>query len=183
MVLHSNTPDPQISAIEAPLIAELKGLGIDYKIYRHAPVFTVEESAGLRGTIPPGHSKNLFVKDKKGRRALLVAESEEMVDLKAVAPIIGLGRVSFVRGEVMQETLGVVPGSVTPFALLNARVPEGEVADFQLVLDTRLMRHDTVHFHPLHNAATMAVTPNDLIKFVSVMGYPPTLMDLGSPSA
>ena len=181
MVLLTTPPSDEIAATESPLLAVLRDLGIAYQIYRHAPVFTVEESTDLRGVIPPGHSKNLFVKDKKGGRALLVALSEAQVDLKAVAPVLGLGRLSFVRGEAMQDTLGVVPGSVTPFALLNARVAAAENAPFSVALDARLMAHPVVHFHPLHNAATLGVPPEGLIRFVEAMGYKPRLLDLGNP--
>lgn len=174
---------PAIKAVEAPLLEVLDRLTVTYELHRHAPVYTVSESADLKATIPGGHSKNLFVKDKKGQRALLVAESTEQVDLKGVAKRLGMGRVSFVSGDQMQETLGVIPGSVTPFALLNVRIDPKSPPPFHLVFDSRLMCHSPVSFHPLHNEATLSLSPNDLILFARTMGYEPHMFDLGLPDA
>ena len=115
-----------------------------------SPVFTVAESQAIKQEIPGGHSKNLFLKDKKGRLFLVVADAETRIDLKRLHEAIGAsGRLSFGSAELLREMLGVEPGSVTPFALVNDR--ERRVT---LVLDEALMRSEPVNFHPLVNSAT-----------------------------
>ena len=115
----------------------------------HPPLHTVEESQALRGDIPGGHTKNLFVKDKKSRLFLLVLDEETAVDLKRVHENIGAqGRVSFGSPELLEEVWGVLPGSVTPFGAINDKA--GRVT---VVLDEAMMRHRRLNFHPLVNTA------------------------------
>ena len=101
------------------LIAYLDGLGIATTTHTHPPVFTVEEAQALRGTLPGGHCKNLFLKDKKGRLWLVVALEDSKVDLKTLDKRIGSARLSFGNGDLLWEVMGVRPGSVTPFAVIN----------------------------------------------------------------
>lgn len=173
--------NPEIRAVEAPLLARLTDLSIRFTVHRHRPVFTVAESVDLRGVIPGGHSKNLFVVDKKKRCALVVAEESRVIDLKALASAIGLGRLSFGSATRLEDMLGVTPGSVTPFALLNASVTDGEDPPLNVILDEGLMKHDRVNFHPLHNSATITLSPEDLLRFIASCGYVAQTIALPSP--
>lgn len=156
------------------LIAYLDGLGVETETVEHPPLHTVEESQSLRGQIPGGHSKNLFVKDKKSRLYLLTLGEETPIDLKKVHEKIGgSGRVSFGSGELLEEVWGVKPGAVTPFGAINDKA--GRVT---VVLDTGLMSHPRVNFHPLVNTRTTGLSPDGLLKFLRATGHEPLLVDL-----
>jgi len=160
------------------LFGFLDGLGIAHATVAHVPVHTVAESRDLKAGMPGGHSKNLFLKDKNGRLFLVVAEAEARIDLKRLhGPLGARGRLSFGSPELLFERLGVRPGSVTPFGLLNDR--DGTVS---VILDAGLMAHDPVNFHPLHNGATTAVAPGDLIRFLEATGHEPRVMALPEPA-
>jgi len=165
------------AADEARLLARLEALGIATATVRHPPVFTVEEARAHRGDLPGGHCKCLFLKSKKGELALAVALEDARVDLKALSARLGCARFSFARAELLEAELGVTPGSVTPFALIN-RQRRGGLA---VVLDAGFAAYDAIHFHPLHNAATTAIAPDDLARFVRAMGYEPLFHDFGRP--
>jgi len=150
----------------------LDKLGISHTTKTHAPVFTVAESVSLRDEIPGGHTKNLFVKDKKDRYFVLTVEENATVDLKTVHKIIGASsRVSFGRPEKMMEYLGVVPGSVTVFGAINDK--GGNVT---FVLDEDLMQHEVINGHPLSNDATTSVGRDDLIRFLEATGHTPLVL-------
>lgn len=155
-------------ATEEDLLARFDALGIAHTTTRHRPVFTVEEGVDLKTQMPGGHSKNLFLKDKKGALFLLCALSDTAIDLNAVSKALGAARFSFGSAERLKENLGVEPGSVTLFALIND--PERKVT---LVLDEALFAHDPVNFHPLRNDATTAVSPADMLKFIRSLGREP----------
>lgn len=162
------------------LFAYLDSLGIRHTTTQHRPVFTVEEGADLKTKMPGGHSKNLFLKDKKGALFLLCALADSAIDLNAVSKLIGAGRFSFGSAERLQENLGVTPGSVTIFALIND--PERKVT---LLLDEGFFAHDPVNFHPLRNDATTAISPADLLKFIRALGREPIRLAFdaaGAPS-
>ncbi len=152
-------------ATEADLFAHFDALGIAHVTHRHRPVFTVDEGRDLKASMPGGHTKNLFLKDKKGAIFLICAISSTAIDLTATSKLIGAGRFSFGSAERLMQHLGVEPGSVTLFALIND--PERTVT---LVMDEALFAHDTVNFHPLKNDATTAMNPADLLKFVHSLG-------------
>jgi Ala-tRNA(Pro) deacylase len=156
---------------EAALTARLAALGIPTVRHAHRPVFTVEEAQAQRGALPGGHAKNLFLKDKKDRLFLVVAEETVAVDLKALEKILGAARLSFGRAELMAEILGVAPGAVTPFAAMNA--PPGRLT---VALDAGLLAHDPVNFHPLRNDATLAISPAGLLAFLRAVGHEPVLI-------
>lgn len=141
---------------------------IAHRTYEHQAVFTVEESHGIKATMPGGHTKNLFLKDKKGALFLLCAIAETQIDLNAVSKLIGAGRFSFGNAELLERHLGVTPGSVTLFSIIND--PDRTVT---LILDEALFAHDPVNFHPLRNTATTAVSPGDMLKFVRALGREP----------
>jgi Ala-tRNA(Pro) deacylase len=155
------------------LFARFAELGIETKTYTHPPLFTVEESRRLRGDLPGGHCKSLFFKDKKERYWLVVTLEDRPVDIKALEGRIGSARLSFARPERLMEVLGVKPGSVTPFALINDI--ECQVA---VVLDQAMLAHDPLNYHPLHTEATTAIAPKDLIRFVESCGHAPRVVDL-----
>ena len=165
-------------ATRADLFSRLDQLGIATKTVDHAPVFTVAESEAIERDIPGGHTKNLFLKDNKGALFLVVAESHTKVDLKALAKRLGAGRFSFGKPDLLMEVLGVTPGSVTAFAAMNDRA--GRIG---VVVDQRLMQHETVNCHPLENAATTNIAREDLFRFLSASGHEPRVLPLGSDAA
>ncbi len=151
------------------LLARLGAMGIETRTVRHPPVFTVAESRDLRGGLPGGHSKNLFLKPLKGGGPFLLAVLEEgrKVSANALARAAGAGRVEMAPAEALRAVLGVEPGSVTPFGLVNAA--PGAV---RCVVDAALLRdHEWVHFHPLVNSMTTAIRPADLLRFLEASGH------------
>lgn len=165
-------------ATERDLYAHFDAIGVAHRTLEHRPVFTVAESAEVKAAMPGGHTKNLFLKDKKGALFLLCAIAETKIDLNAVSRLIGAGRFSFGAGDLLQQTLGVPPGSVTLFALIND--PEHRV---RLLLDEALLAHDPVNFHPLRNSATTAISPADMMKFVQSLGRTPLRIGFGAEGA
>ena len=164
---------PQVPPAESRLLAFLNSLGIASTTRRHPPVHTVEEAKALRGDIPGAHCKNLFLKDRKGQLWLVVALEERAVDLKTLDKRIGAARLSFGKAELLREVLGVEPGSVTPFALLNDRNRQVRV-----VLDKGMMQMRPLNYHPMHNAATTTIQPEDLARFLAATGHQPLIVDL-----
>ena len=128
----------------------------------------------LRGELPGGHVKNLFLRNKKGAMWLVVAEEDRQIDLKALGEKIGAGRVSFGSPDRLMQYLGVLPGSVTPFGVINDKGLE-----VQVVLDRALLDHDPVNVHPLTNDRTTAISPKDLLAFLEATGHKPQILDLG----
>jgi Ala-tRNA(Pro) deacylase len=160
------------------LLDRLADLGIEAETVEHEPVFTVAESQHVKARIPGAHSKNLFLKDKKGRLFLITAKSETPIDLKRVHGTIGAsGRLSFGSAEQLRAVLGVEPGSVTPFAVANDRTRQ-----VTMILDANLMEHERVNFHPLVNSMTTGVSRDDLLKFLRSTGHEPLILRLPEPS-
>lgn len=153
------------------LFTRFDRLGITHKTHHHPPVFTVAESATLRGVLPGGHCKSLFLKDKKGGLWLCVMLEERSIDLNLLAERLGAPRFSFGSPERLWEGLGVRPGSVTPFALVND--PGHKV---QVVLDEAMLSHDPLNYHPLDNSMTTAVSPADLLRFIADCGHTPRII-------
>ena len=175
----SNSPPPAAPKTPTELFAVLEDLGIKTETVSHRAVFTVEEGRDLKRQMPGGHSKNLFLKDKKGALHLAVAHADTRVDLVGLGKALGAkGRFSFGKPDLMTETLGVIPGAVTPFALVNqsARALAG------VVLDGALMACDPVWFHPLENTASTAISPENLLVFLKASGFSPKIMDLAAPT-
>jgi Ala-tRNA(Pro) deacylase len=156
------------------LFARLAELGIQTTTVEHPPVFTVEESAALRESLPGAHTKNLFLTDKDGRMVLVVAKDDTRVDLKALAKTLEAGRFSFGKAERLEAVLGVSPGSVTPLALLNE-----SAAEVAVVVDETLTAFDEVNCHPLVNTATTRLATPDLIRFIKTCGHEPLILPLG----
>lgn len=164
-------------ATREDLFARLDELGIETTTHEHPPLHTVEESKALRGELPGAHIKNLFVRDKNKKLWLIVAEEDRPVDMKAMRRRLGAAKsLSFGSPEMLEEALGVQPGAVTPFGLINDTGHRVTV-----VLDAGLLEHDLVNCHPLVNTATTAIGSGDLVKFIRACGHEPEVMDLNAP--
>ena len=160
---------------EAALLAFLAEQGIEQRTFRHPPVFRVEEGAEIKAAMPGGHSKNLFLKDAKGQLWLVSALGETRIDLKALPQRIGSARLSFGSEARLLAALGVRPGSVTAFALINDR--ERQV---RFVLDKALLDQAILNFHPLHNAATTAVSRDGFLRFLATLRVEPLVVDFAT---
>jgi Ala-tRNA(Pro) deacylase len=160
-----------MSATPEDLFAFLDRLGIAHTTVSHQALFTVEQSQALRGQIPGGHTKNLFLRDKKGAFYLVVAQEDAAIALKDLHRRLGAsGRFSFGSAEAMGDLLGVLPGSVTPFAAINDTA--GQVT---VVLDRAMLDHDVLNFHPLVNTMTTSISTAGLIRFLAATGHEPRL--------
>ena len=171
---HPRLADGTLPLSSAELLARLQTLGIAHRTVEHAPVYTVAESRGLRLDFPGGHSKNLFLRNKKGRMWLVTCLEDRQIDLKELAGRLGAGRFSFGSAERLMRHLGVIPGAVTPFAVINDHA--GVV---HMVLDAGLLEHDPINFHPLDNAMTTAISAQALLRFLEYADHPPQIVDLG----
>ena len=163
-----------MSSSRNKLFVRLDELGIETRTVEHEAVFTVAESEKLERDLPGGHTKNLFVKDAKGKLFLIVAESQTQVDMKRIHKRIGCARLSFGKPELLEEVLGVTPGSVTAFAVINDT--QGAV---EVILDETLTSFDVINCHPLENTATTAIARDDLMRFLANTGHTPRIMPLG----
>jgi Ala-tRNA(Pro) deacylase len=166
----------QLPADRDTLLTFLKNLDIETTTRDHIPVFTVDEARQVHGEIAGGHCKNLFCKDEKGELWLIVALEDARIDLKATPAIIGSKRLSFGKPELLMQVLGVAPGSVTPFALINDRPPTVNV-----ILDAAMMALPLLNFHPLRNDATTSIHTPDLLKFIMACGHRPQTLAVSTP--
>ena len=158
------------------LLAWMAGHDIAQTTHDHPAVFRVEEGLELKATMPGAHTKNLFLKDKKGRLWLISARQDTVIDLKRAPALIGSDRLSFGNETLMWETLGVRPGSVTALGLIND-------TDHRVtfVLDQALWEADIVNFHPLTNTATTALEQGAFRKALTLMGRKPLVVDFSAP--
>ena len=143
------------------LINLLESHSISYKITEHKPLFTVEDSKNLRGSIDGAHSKNLFLKDKKNNFFLVSFIEDIIADLKKALVPLNSKKLSFANEDYLMNILGIKPGSVSPFGLLNDK--EKKVKFF---FDQEFMEYEIVNFHPLINTSTVSIAPNDLINLI-----------------
>lgn len=169
----TTTETPELPTSPAQLLQRLEALGIQSKTVLHPPVFTVEEAKALRGELPGAHIKNLFLRNKKGAMWLVTCLEDRDIDLKALAAALDAGRFSFGSAERLMTYLGVLPGAVTPFAVIN---DTGRAV--QMVLDKAIVGHDPVNCHPLVNDMTTALETADLIRFLEAEGHPPLILDM-----
>lgn len=154
------------------LLAWLADHGIAQRTVEHPPVFRVEEGLELKAAMPGAHTKNLFLKDKKGRLWLVSARQDAVIDLKGLPARIGSARLSFGNEDLLWRTLGVRPGSVTALGLINDAA--GEVT---FVLDRRLAEAEVVNFHPLTNTATTALDRAAFARFLDLLGRTAIVVD------
>lgn len=157
------------------LIAFFDAHGIEHHTTDHEAVFRVGEGEGIKDDIPGAHTKNLFLKDAKGRLWLISAQDDTAIDLKRLHTVIGSARLSFGPAELMEAHLGVTPGSVTAFALIND--VEHQVS---FVLDRRLAQAERVNFHPLTNTATTGVSKAGFAAFLTALGVAPLVVDFAA---
>ncbi|WP_312166938.1 prolyl-tRNA synthetase associated domain-containing protein [Phenylobacterium sp.] len=157
------------------LIAFFDAHGVDHHTTDHAAVFRVGEGEGIKDDIPGAHTKNLFLKDAKGRLWLISAKDDTAIDLKRLHTVIGSARLSFGPAELMEQVLGVAPGSVTAFALVND-------VDRQVtfVLDRHLAQAERVNFHPMTNTATTGVSRAGFARFLQALGIAPLVVDFAA---
>lgn len=155
------------------LFAYLDRLGVAHSSVVHPPLFTVEEARSRRGAMPGAHTKNLFLRDKRGALILVTALEDAAIDLKHLHRQIGSGRLSFGSPALLRASWGVEPGAVTPFGAIND--PAGQVS---VVLDAGLMQHAILNCHPLVNTMTTAIGRDDLLRFLRATGHPPRIAEL-----
>jgi Ala-tRNA(Pro) deacylase len=177
--LYPHPTSPMATTTPDDLFAFLDRLGIAHRTVSHPPLFTVEESQALRGQIPGGHTKNLFLKDKKGALYLVSALEDAEIELKSLHRRLGAsGRFSFGSADQLREALGVEPGAVTPLAAMN---DTGNLVT--VVLDQALMAHKVINCHPLRNTMTTSLVRDDLVKFLEATGHPPRIEAVAEPPA
>ena len=160
------------------LLAWMAANGVAQTTHDHPAVFRVEEGLELKAAMPGAHTKNLFLKDKKGRLWLISARQDTVIDLKRAPKTIGSDRLSFGNEGLLYETLGLTPGSVTALGLINDT--DRRVT---FVLDKALRDADTVNFHPLTNTATTALAQADFRRFLTLVGREPIVVDFGQLSS
>lgn len=154
------------------LFRYLNELNIKYSTIEHEPIFKVEDSALLKNNMAGANTKNLFLKDKKGQLFLVCAVSDTKINVNKLHHTLGCKRLSFGNPEVLKNALGVTPGSVTLFSIINDKNLE-----VTLVIDKSLMNYDIVNFHPLLNDATTAISNKDMIRFAKSTKHEPLIVD------
>lgn len=168
---------PTLPTSPETLLARLDTLEIAYDLHTHPPLFTVEDSKALRGDLPGGHCKNLFLRDRKGAMWLVVCLEDRRIDLKALGALLGGVRLSFGSPDRLMNTLGVIPGAVSPFTLIN-----DTETSVTVILDQEMMGISPLNYHPLSNEMTIAVTPDALTRFIEACGHSPQILDLSAAS-
>lgn len=157
------------------LMARLKELDIDFTLHHHAAVFTVAESEAVDADIPGTHCRNLFLRDQKKKNFLLVLQNATDVDIKKLPGVIGSDRLSFGSADRLWQYLGVRPGSVCPFSIIN-----DTDNNVKICLDQSMMETDLVNYHPLLNTMTVGLKPSDLLRFIESTGHTPHIVDLSA---
>ncbi len=158
---------------EAELYALFADHGIAYAHHTHPPLFTVAESQALRGELSGGPVKNMFMKDKKGAIWLATCLEDRRIRIRDLEKEIGAKGLSFAREELLWEVLGVRPGAVTPFGLINDGAPQR----VRVALDAQMLARDPLNVHPLHNEATTTISKDGFLKFLALTGHEPVLVD------
>lgn len=171
----SDTENEPLPTTPEDILALLEDLGVDFHLYHHAPIFTVAEGAHLKIDMPGVHCRNLYMRDNKKNNILVVAANETQIDLKKLPDLLGCGRLSFGSADRLWEYLGIRPGSVNPFTVINDR--DNDVA---LYLDAAMMEAALVNVHPMDNARTVGLAPRDLLRFLDHIGHSYTIVDLSA---
>ncbi|MEM9677801.1 MAG: prolyl-tRNA synthetase associated domain-containing protein [Pseudomonadota bacterium] len=172
-------PLPPAPVTPEALLDYIVACGFDAVIHEHEPLFTVDQSQELRGTMAGGHTKNLFLKDKKGSLFLLTAQESSDVNLKTLHKLMGAsGRFSFGSAEKMEATLGLKPGAVSALGVINDREQQVTFA-----IDQTLLEHEKINCHPLRNDATVTLLVSDLLALAEHCGHKPMILDLGAETA
>ncbi len=156
------------------LMELLDELGISTQTRQHPALFTVEDGVEIKKTIPGGHTKNLFVKDKKGNFFLIVAGDQARIPMNKIHAKIGArSRLSFANADYLMQYLGITPGSVTAFAAINDH--EGQV---KVIIDEPLLDSDLINCHPLTNTMTTTISRSDLLRFLEHVNHKPDIIAL-----
>lgn len=146
---------------------------IAYEMHQHKPVFTVAESHEVSANIPGAHSKNLFLKDRKQSFFLVSILDYKRLDVKAMSKLYGKGGLSFASSEALDEKLGLIPGAVTPYGLIN-----DEDLAVKFILDEDFLKQDIVNFHPLRNDYTVSVAAADFLQFCELIKHSPDIIKI-----
>jgi Ala-tRNA(Pro) deacylase len=165
----------ELPTTKEQLTRHLDDLGIGYELYDHEPIFTVEQGEPLKKTIPGMHCRNLFLRDKKKNMFLVTAANETRVDLKKLSEVLGSGRLSFGSSDRLWENLGIKPGSVNPFCVINDKQKA-----LRMILDSSMMDAQIVNYHPMDNACTIGMAPDDLLVFMDSIEHEYEIVDLAS---
>lgn len=168
-----NTDVEDLPTSPESLLQKLENLGIEYVLHYHEAVYTVAESEKIDTDISGTHCRNLFLRDKKKKNFLLVLQNATQVDVKKLPSVIGSDRLSFGSADRLWQYLGVRPGSVCPFSIVNDA--EKQV---KILLDKSMMETDIVNYHPLLNTMTVSLKPTDLVKFIEDCGHEAHIVDL-----
>ncbi len=171
-----NSPPLDGSDLPLPplvLLERFSALELPVALHHHPAIFTVAEGRDLEREIHGTHTRNLFLKDHKGKMFLVTLTQETPIDLKKLSALLGVGRFSFGSPERLWSFLGVRPGSVSPLAILNDH--EKQVS---LILEKKMMEQTLINFHPLINTMTIGLTPSDLMIFLEKHGITPQIIDL-----
>lgn len=167
--------DQPLPTAPEEILARLESLGAPYTLHRHKAVFTVAESEAVDADIPGTHCRNLFLRDKKKANFLLCLQNATHVDVKKLPDVIGSDRLSFGSSDRLWDYLGVRPGSVCPYAIINDTQNQVKIC-----LDASMMNHDIVNFHPLVNTMSIGVKPADLVRFIESCGHTPHIIDFAA---
>ncbi|WP_120498210.1 prolyl-tRNA synthetase associated domain-containing protein [Kiloniella sp. EL199] len=159
------------------LFNKLTELGIETTTITHPAVYTVEESKEHCSDIPGAHTKNLFLRNKKGQMWLLVCHEDRKIDIKLLAKALGAGKLSFGSADRLMEFLGITPGSVSPFTAINDKDNAVKV-----ILDSQMMKQSPINSHPLTNTMTTSITPENLVQFLTAIDHPPEELDMDNLS-
>jgi Ala-tRNA(Pro) deacylase len=165
--------DGSTAPLPEELFHRLGELGIEAPTIHHPPVHTVEEAKLLRGNIVGCHTKSLFLRNKKGNMWLVSCAEDQPVDLKSLGQILGGGRLSFCSADRLMKFLGLTPGSVSPFGVIN---DNGRVV--RVVLEKKMLQQQPLNFHPLDNSMTSSITTGDLMRFLQAENHPPLILGL-----
>jgi Ala-tRNA(Pro) deacylase len=160
-------------SVELSLLSALDAQNIGWTLQEHRAVFTVEESAELHETITGAHTKNMFLKDSGGQFWLVTVPHDIRVDLKALPAIVGGKKMSFGKAEDMERLLGVTPGAVTPLAAFN-----DSECEVKVVIDARLAQAAIVNVHPLRNTATIGLSGQQLVEFLTSLDHAPQILNV-----
>ena len=172
-------PREEIARIEAPLFAFLTEIGVDAVVHRHPPLFTVSDSQAICGDLPGAHVKNMFLKDKKAGLWLVTCLEDRRIKIRDLEKSLGAPKMSFGKPDVMAAAIGVAPGAVTPLAALNDRATRA----VSIAIDETILTADLINCHPLHNEATIALTPANLLRFFEATGHTPVRVDFDALEA
>ncbi len=169
------TDNQELPYTSEHLIDTLNKLDVAYQMHEHEPIFTVAEGEHLKKAIPGTHCRNMFLRDKKKNMFLLTLANETQVDLKKLAEHLGCGRLSFGSPDRLWEYLGIRPGSVNPFCIVNDKG-----GDVRIILDKYMMDQNILNVHPMDNAMTIGLTPLDLARFIETTNHSPEIIDLSN---